>query len=262
MSGHTRSTVGSGAAALLTIVATITWLTHGARSDERAANARAARITSAPTPDGTALEVPFAKQAITLDGELDDAPWLGAAGRTGAFLQVGGGEPGAAAPPLPEPARPYSEARFGWNDQSLFVALYAADREIRAAAPEPDGPRWKSGDYFELVFHTPDGERLIQLSPDGTVTDARRTEGTSVDFSWQSGIAVAHDIDGTINDPSDEDEEWVLEFSLPLEAVGLAPQPGSSVPLSLKRCDAVGNGTRTCSSWGSLGATTLRLGPR
>ena len=209
---------------------------------------RAPERERAAVAQQTVLRVPRAHGPIVLDGELGDAAWLADSARTGDFLAPSG-----------EPGRPHAEARFSWGDDRLYVALYAADSDIRAARVAPDGPLWL-GDTFELTFDSPDGQRRIDVAPDGTVTDARRTDG-AWDYAWQSGVQVARDADGTINEPSDEDEEWVLELAIPLRALGLDAREGARADLHVVRCDVVPRGPRRCTSWGEgEGRSQLELG--
>jgi hypothetical protein len=184
------------------------------------------------------VHVPRASGEVTLDGELEEPVWTSAAARTGA---IG--------------TRPFSEARFAWRraeaarGDELIVALYAADEEITSRATEPDGPLWLD-DAFRLVFTGDDGdERAIDVSPLGAVTDARRSGGGAFDYGWSSGARVGHDADGTINDPRDDDEEWVLEVSIPLAALGVTPRAGGRTRVEIRRCDTPRRSHRACSAW-------------
>jgi hypothetical protein len=162
------------------------------------------------------LRVP--RGAVALDGETDEPDWRGAA-RTGPFPGSDG-----------HPARPYSEARFLRDDAHLYVALYAADEDIRAR-----------DDSFRLVF----GDRTLDVSATGVVT-AHRAGGRP----WDSGARAASDLDGTPDDPRDWDEEWSDELSIPLDALGPAP-----LDLAIRRCDTPRDGKRVCAAWRG----TLRL---
>lgn len=186
------------------------------------------------------LRVPHATGDIALDGELDERTWIDHAARTGVFLAANG-----------EPGRPHSEARFAWRGDTLYVALYAADSDIRASRAPADGPRWLEGDAFELVFSGANGSvhhTRIEVSPDGVVTDARRADRGPWDYRWQSGAKVGRDADGTMNDPRDDDEEWVLEVAIPLAAIGVPPERGARSAYELRRCDWAEKGPRTCTS--------------
>jgi hypothetical protein len=194
-----------------------------------------------PSPSG--FIVPRAKQPITIDGELHEGAWVKTATRTGGFRDARG-----------EPARPFSEARFLRSDSTLYLALYAADEDIRVAKAPADGPLW-TGDAFQLLFRSDDGtERSVDVAPNGTVTDGiRRSDGT-FDYSWQSGAKTGVDMDGTPNDPSDQDEEWIVEMGIPLRALGLKGTAGERIQLRIRRCDDV-HGERRCGAWGDAAGT-------
>ncbi len=126
-------------------------------------------------------------------------------------------------------------------------------------------PTSYNGDAFQLVFHTANGDRLIDVSAAGVVTDARCDGTGALDFSWSSSAEVAMDKDGTPNDPSDQDEEWVVEMAIPLASLGLSGVPGERVEAAIRRCDDVRGGGHVCGAWGEADGTgsvaTLILGP-
>ncbi|HXN32711.1 MAG TPA: hypothetical protein VN894_12650, partial [Polyangiaceae bacterium] len=101
--------------------------------------------------DRPVLHVPHLRGDLFLDGDTDDPGWTAAPGpaRTGAFLRPNGA-----------PSRPYSDARLVWGDGHLYVALYAADDDIRSLTDQADGPVWLD-DSFRLVFTRDDVEYAV-----------------------------------------------------------------------------------------------------
>jgi hypothetical protein len=224
---------------------------------------RAPGTTPAPEPAATtasavasareALAVPRAKGSIRIDGELEEDDWRSAV-RTGAFVDAQGSE-----------ARPFSDARFLRGDRAIYVVLYAADDDIRAAVKEHDGPVWTDDAFLVTLgpdaLDAPDAPSFeIDISAAGVISDARRGAKGERDAAWESGIEVAIDRDGTMNDASDEDEEWVVEARIPLAAIGVSSEPGARMSFAASRCDRPrAGGPRRC---GSLGAgRVLVLGP-
>jgi len=194
-----------------------------------------------PRDAGPALRVPHVTGEIALDGELAEADWAGAA-RTGPFTDAAG-----------EAARPFSEARFLWDESALHVGLYAADDDVRGTDAGHDGPLW-IGDAFSLKL-SPDAPGaptfLIDIAASGVTTDVRRDPKGARDASWESGIKVAIERDGSLDDPADEDEEWVVEASIPLHALGVAGAPGARIGVEVTRCDTPrGTTARRCGGWG------------
>ena len=176
--------------------------------------------------DARALHVPQAKGPITLDGELGEAAWLRATARTNAFVTESGDDP----------ARPYSDARMLWGGEQLYVALYAADEDIRP------------GDLFHVELEGYGKEhvrRILDVAPFGPATEG--------------GIRFGRDLDGTVGDASDDDEEWVVEVAIPLRSLGLTGQPGERIAFSVHRCDTPKGGTRFCGSWGEVSSRVLVL---
>jgi len=156
--------------------------------------------------------------------------------RTGAFV----GPEGRA-------ARPVSEARALWDDANLYLSLYAADEDIRAAKVAPDGPVW-AGDSFTVEIGPAAGAtRSITVGPSGTITDVALPPGKPADPRWQSGAKAAIDLD----DPRDRDEEWVVELAIPFHSLAVAPGAEVKLAITLRRCD-VHEGGRRCGTWAGL----------
>jgi hypothetical protein len=191
-----------------------------------------------PSVTGFELHVPHAAGPIFLDGDMDDPGWLKESARTNAFVTAEG-----------EPAHPYSDARLVWGDGHLYVTLYAADEDIRATRTKTDEPLWLE-DAFHLVFTNGRTERAIDVSPLGTITDGSRTDGGAFDYAWESGAHVSREADGTLNDPSDDDEEWVIEMAIPFESLGLEGARGERIGFAAHRCDTPKRSGRICASWG------------
>jgi hypothetical protein len=196
--------------------------------------------------DALILHARHAEGSIVLDGDTDDPGWRGDVARTGAFLSLDDGTA----------ARPHSEAKVTWGDGYLYLELYAADQDIRAAHEVPDGPVWES-DSFHVVFDDGAVEHSFDVSPLGTLTDGERRVGAAppgsprpFEYRWNSGAHLSHELDGTPNQPADEDEEWVIEMAIPFDAIGLTGEKGESIGLSMHRCDTLKSGTRSCGSWG------------
>jgi hypothetical protein len=139
---------------------------------------------------------------VRIDGVLDEPAWNHAAVR-GVFV----GSDGAV-------ARPYSEVRVVVGADEVYVALYAADEDIR------------SDDRFDLEL----GELRVAIDATGRMSDPR--------------VRAAVGRDGTLDDGSDHDEEWIVEAAVPRAVVGAAPWK-----LRAARCDVTLGGERRCAEW-------------
>jgi hypothetical protein len=189
---------------------------------------------------GPVLRVPHAPAPIALDGDNDDPGWTRSPGpaRTGPFALAGAATA----------ARPYADARLLWGDGYLYVLLYAADDDIRSR-----------GDTFRMRLSRFGVEYAIEVSPDGTVRDAALDARGAVDPAWRSGAHASREIDGTLDDPRDTDEEWSVELAVPLASLGMRGQAGESASFAIERCDASTSRGRVCSHWGDRAAEGGRL---
>jgi hypothetical protein len=162
---------------------------------------------------GNASVIPTTTAALQIDGELGEPDWSQRALRH-VFTTVTG-----------EQARPFSEVRMLHDARNLYVGLYAADEDIR------------SREFFELQI----GELRLHALATGTISSA--VPGTPA----VPGITAAIDRDGTLDDPSNDDEEWVLEIVIPLAATNLAP--GQPRTARAARCDTPKDGVERCGAW-------------
>jgi hypothetical protein len=119
-------------------------------------------------------------------------------------------------------ARPYSEIRLLADADNLYVGLYAADEDI------------ESTDAFEVSL----GALSLVAHPDGKVVPA-----------MPAGV----DRDGTLDQPTDDVEEWVVEIAVSREKLGQGP-----LAITAKRCDTPKDRKPRCGQW----SATLSLPPR
>jgi hypothetical protein len=113
-------------------------------------------------------------------------------------------------------ARPYSQIRLLRDARMLYLGLYAADQDIR------------SSDAFELAI----GTLVLSIDPRGRITPPI------------AGAKVAADVDETLDDPRDEDEEWVIEAAIPIAAI-----PPGATTIHARRCDTPKDGIVRCGAW-------------
>jgi hypothetical protein len=167
-----------------------------------------ASIDSAVTVDATAstsIVVQATTTPIVLDGSWTEMDW-DVRTTSEVFVSDSG-----------EQARPFSEIRLLHDDATLYVGLYAADEDI------------ESTDFFQVTIGTLD----FRVYPSGRVS-------ASAD-----GLHAASDIDGTVDKPSDYDEEWVLEIAVPRTLVTLGSSP---LPVHAARCDVTFDHVLRCGS--------------
>ncbi len=174
-----------------------------------------ARAIALHTGSTGPLVVPRPTTAIVVDGAWHERDWNDTA-LTGQLVGDDGG-----------PARPFSQARLMVDDSRLLIGLYAADVDVR------------STDHFEVTV----AGRTLQFDPLGHITPP--VEG---------GVALV-DLDGIIDDPKSDDEEWVVEAGIPLASLDLSTG-ASDVPIAVARCDTPRDGKQRCGAW----SATVTLG--
>jgi hypothetical protein len=154
-------------------------------------------------------------------------------------------------------AVPVSDARLLWGDGQLYVAFYAGDLDLQIHDKKPDGPVWKD-DSVTFSFFRDDGQkRVISASPTGVLADgtcpldAADLGDARCNLKWNSHSRIAADYDGTINQLGDRDEEWNIQFAIPLKSVTSARLPGDRIRFSILRCEVAYDGVRACGAWGT-----------
>lgn len=115
-------------------------------------------------------------------------------------------------------SRPSSEMRLLHDDTTLVVGLYAADENIQSHE-----------DAFDFTV----GSLSVRVDASGQVTPPE--------------FRAAVDHDGTLDDPKNNDEEWVVELLIPLARTGLAS--GHTTPVKASRCDVTKDGVKRCGAW-------------
>ena len=174
-------------------------------------------LAKPPVAASGMIDVPRAPAPIPIDGEWEPA-WNDHAARV--IFHVRGGD---------AEARPYSEMRMMRDGDALLVGLYAADEEIH-------------GDEF---FDVQLGALHTHATAGGTLVPP------------VAGAKIGLDVDGTPDHPGDYDEEWKLEISIPIAALGApAPSGDASFPVHVLRCDTPKDGIERCGAWDGA----LRLG--
>ncbi|MBO4549040.1 MAG: carbohydrate-binding family 9-like protein [Abditibacteriota bacterium] len=142
-----------------------------------------------------------------------------------------------------------TEAGLLWSSRYLYVRWKAWDRDIFAYNTERDS-RTCDDDVLELFFKTDPAKEAyynFEVNALGTVYDSYqpRRSFAGGDHRWSRwdcrGLRTAVYIKGTLNDPSDEDEYWLLQCAIPFEELELGgkaiPEKGDVWRFMLSRYD-------------------------
>jgi len=174
---------------------------------------------------------------ITIDGVLNDRAWESARPLKFQVHQT-----------HEEPVSK-TDARMLWDDEYLYVAFRADDKDVWGYLTKRDDPTCLE-DCLEVFFKTdPDRSPYynFEINPLGTVFDAF---SPGPDFAggyhrWKKwdceGLLVGVNIRGSLNDPSDVDDGWDLEVAIPFRSLptlsGGGPREGDVWMFHLARYD-------------------------
>lgn len=188
-------------------------------------------LVDVPARPPTLVAAPMATPPV-LDGRLDDAVWTAA--KPWPLVHSLDGEP--------YDERPGS-VRVGWDAAALYVAAEITDPDVWSEYTRRDDPLWNQ-EVFEL-FVFGDAERRnyleLQVSPRGTVFDARFPRYREGDEAWNGRWQAAVDLRGTLDDRRDRDEGWSAELSIPWAELcehtetSCPPAPGQTLRINAFR---------------------------
>ncbi len=154
-----------------------------------------------------------AAKPIVIDGRLDDAAWQDTPW-TDPFVDIeGDAKP---RPPLE------TRAKLLWDEDNLYIGAALEEPHVWATLTKHDDIVFRDNDFE--IFIDPDGDRReyyeIEVNPLNTIFDLFLVKtynaGGPALHGWNAtGMKNAVFVEGTLNDPSDLDESWSVEFALP-----------------------------------------------
>lgn len=195
------------------------------------------KMTVVNTPK--AYVAPFWSQEPPMDGDLSHESWQ-LSPWTDDFVDIEGDKR-----PVP---RFRTRAKMGWSESGLWIGAEMEEPHVWGTLTEHDSVIFHDNDFE--VFIDPDDDALnygeLELNALNTTWDLLlprpyREGGPAVD-SWEiKGLRTAVKINGTLNDPSDEDEGWSCTIHIPwrslkeISKVAVPPQPGDRWRINFSR---------------------------
>lgn len=203
--------------------------------------------------------------SMVIDGRLDEPEWNEAA-LTEKFVLYKDG----AAPRYP------SQGQMLWDDTYLYVAFTMTDADVWG-----ETETWVSweengclcSEEVAEVFLDPDDDGLmymeIEINPLGALMDLwvnkALYQGGEATFDWKfDGILIGTTVNGTLNDKSDTDINWICELALPFKTMefvsdtaNFPPKEGDSWRINLYRYDRDRSGKwhNELTGWNQTGTT-------
>lgn len=156
----------------------------------------------------------YTNKKIKIDGDLDDKAWKNIPWSS-KFTDIRGDA-------FPKPIHT-TRFKMCWNKKYLFVAAKIDDSHIWATMLENESPLFQE-DAFE-VFIDPERDGLdyfeLEVNPLGTTWDLQMDKpyvnGGTPNSNWSiDGLKIGIQVNGTIDNQTDEDEGWILEIAIPI----------------------------------------------
>lgn len=193
----------------------------------------------APTP--RQYSCPKIDHPIVLTGRMDDPQWA-IAPWTSDFVDIMGD-----AAPRP---RFNTRAKMLWSDEHLYVGARIEEPHVWATLHEHDSVIFNDNDFEIFLDPDCDGHLYSELEInalnttwDLMLTKPYRVNGAAIDGFELHGLKTAVHIDGTLNDTSDEDRGWTVEFAIPWTALkdiarrSLPPKPRDYMKINFSRVE-------------------------
>lgn len=176
---------------------------------------------------------------LTIDGNLEETNWLAANWST-AFLDIQGTD-------FPVPDQ-LTQMKMLWDKNFLFIGIKLNEKNIWATYSERESVIFHENDIE--IFIDPDGDTHnyyeVEINALGTLWDLLLTKpyknGGKPINGWNiNDFEYAIHLDGTINDPSDEDNFWSIEMAIPWKSLSQsgpsyqAPENGDQWRINFSR---------------------------
>lgn len=187
---------------------------------------------------------------LKIDGLLDEPVWKKAE-KLGPFVNYNGRGI----------ASHQTRVRVAYDDKALYLGFDCQDPDAWTSYSKRDDPLYN--EEAVEIFIDADGDLKdyveLQTAPnnlhfDAAFTGRRKNMDTAYNAEYQTAVKV----DGTLNDPSDQDRGWVAEWRIPFDQIrGLksAPKAGDRWRVNFFRLDRVRRGKRVvqnqASAWSS-----------
>jgi len=200
--------------------------------------------------DNPVYECHKVKQAILVDGKIDEKAWEKAP--EAHFVTMEGAVP-----------RLKTRFRWLWDDEYLYGAFDVEDDHLWASMKERDAYLWTENvvEFFINADGSSKSYIEIEINPLNTILDLfvlnKYNARKDIKQLWDwdcDGLRNAVQLKGTLNDASDKDEGWTFEIAIPFAQVYTAPnnppQPGDAWFVDFCRGEGEENpDSREVSAW-------------
>ena len=183
----------------------------------------------------------IASSPLQIDGKLDEESWK-AAPWTEDFVDIEGYKK-----PLP---RFRTRAKMLWDKEFFYIAAELLEPHLQGTITEHDAVIFQDNDFE--VFIDPDSDNHeyyeLELNTLNTTWDLFMPrpykDGGGAENKWEfSGLKTGVHLNGSLNDPSDQDSSWCVEIAIPWAAFSTqsrqvaAPQNGKQWRIDFSRVE-------------------------
>jgi len=159
-----------------------------------------------------------ADEPITIDGKLDELSWRSAPW-TGYFVDIEGDV-------KPRP-RFRTQVKMLWDDRYFYIVADMQEPHVWGTLTEHDSIIYNNNDFEIFIDPNSDNHEYYEIE-----INALNTEWDLIlrhpnkDFQknaslWEiPGLVTAVHVDGTLNDHTDIDRGWSVEFAIPWDVLG------------------------------------------
>ena len=156
-------------------------------------------------------------QALKVDGKLDENAWQKAPS-TAPFADISGE---GFATPLYE-----TTTKMLWDDEYLYIGATLAEKDIKARLTQRDTIIYYDNDFEVFLDPDGDGHNYFEIEVNARnvifdlMLDKPYRSGGNFMVQWDCpGLKSAVHLDGTLNNPKDEDRQWTVEMAIPHKAL-------------------------------------------
>lgn len=131
-----------------------------------------------------------------------------------------------------------TQVKMLWNERYLFIYAQLEEQHISANLTEHDTVIFYDNDFEVFIDPSDDTYNYIEIEINalGTLWDLKldkpyRVGGKPDNYFEISGIEIGIDLQGTLNDASDIDEQWAVEIAIPMNVLKETKSKNKMVPL-------------------------------
>ena len=150
---------------------------------------------------------------VEIDGRLDDISWR-IVPFTDYFIDIEGDV-------KPRP-RLRTQVKMLWDDTYFYVGADIEERHVWGTLTEHDAVIFQDNDFEIFIDPNSDNHEYYEIEINALNTEwdlflmRPYKDKSPADNAWEiPGLKTAVHVEGTLNDPSDIDRGWSIEFALP-----------------------------------------------